>query len=91
MLTGQKTDREHVYSVHHIVFFFFRRRNMKIVDNTVWFSWWFIFLAFGSRFREHGEIFKISYISFLGMSKCCHLPSFDGKISNFYMYILEKF
>ena len=35
MLTEQKTDREHVYSVDHIVFFFFRRRNIKIVDNTV--------------------------------------------------------
>ena len=36
MLTEQKTDREHVYSVDHILFFFFfRRRNIKIVDNTV--------------------------------------------------------
>ena len=36
MITEQKTDREHEYSVDHIVFFFlFRRPSMtEIVDNT---------------------------------------------------------
>ena len=34
LYTEQKTDRERVYSLDHIVFFFFRRRNIKIVGNT---------------------------------------------------------